>query len=420
MTAEAAGAGPIDAAASLISGRRPDISAVLDDIYNQPQWEKHLFYPVPRGSYWRLLQRFYQRPWNNIGHRNGSPPGGNHTKPAERAVLEWSADLLLGLRGGDWWGNLTNGGTGGNRAGLLAARDRFPVHPYGLTTAVCYYTEAEHYSVPKLLHELCIPGILVHARPDGTMDYQHLAEVAQPGVPAIVICTIGTTTTEAVTDPRQVSAVLDACGVPERHLHGDGALSIIPMALSGLLDTDLLDSASYSGHKFLGVLQPTGVVVGRHYTQRREQHIAYINTVDDSPAGSIDGIPPLAMWVVIASEGNDGLREIAEDCRLLAAHLTARLNSIGWPAWRFDHAFTVNFPEPPLSILHSWPVYRDNRGQAHLICMPGVTRAYLDAFVDAMLRALHAEVTAISRQPTTSALARPVLPAIEQADRLAG
>ena len=377
----------LDAAASLLGGRHPDIDAVLDGIYQQPQWDRHLFYPVPRGIFDRLA-RFRRRPWNNIGHRKGSPPGGNHTKAAERAVLEWAAGLLLKLDGDDWWGNLTTGGTGGNRAGLLAGRDSFPRNPHGLTTAVCYYAESDHYSIPHLLHELCIPSVLVHAQSDGTMDYDHLAEVLQPGQPAIVVCTIGTTTTEAVTDARRVLQVLDAAGAHQRYLHGDGALSAIPMALSDLLPADSFDSISVSGSKFLGVLEPTGIVVGRHYTQRREQHIAYINTVADSPVGSIDGVPALAMWLVIATEGNSGLRKLADDARRLAAYLTARLTRIGWPAWRFEHAFTVVFPEPPPTVLQEWPVYRDSDGQCHLICMPGVTRAHVDAFVDALQAAL--------------------------------
>jgi histidine decarboxylase len=381
--------GWLDEAASLIGDRPVDVQAVLDGLFQQPRWERHLFYPVPRGGDFQALARFADLPWNNIGHRLGNPPGGNHTKPAERAVLAWAANLMFGLRGeGEWWGNLTTGGTGGNRAGLLAARDRFPAAT-GLTRAVCYHSESDHYSIPKLLHELGIPAVTVRARPDGEMDYEDLYARMRPEAPAIVNITAGTTTTEAVTDPQKVAAVLDAADVTERHLHCDGALSAIPLALDGLLDTGPVHTIATSGHKFLGVRQPTGFVIGRRLARRREQHVAYINTADDSPAGSIDGFSALAMWLTVATLGNDGLRRQARESRAVAQYLTEHLNEIGVPAWRHAHAFTVVFPEPPARILQDWPVYRDHDGQCHLVCMPGVTRQHVDGYVHAVRAALH-------------------------------
>lgn len=377
--------GSLDDAASLISGRSVDVDAVLARLYDQPRWDRHLFYPVPRAGDFSALARFFARPWNNIGHRMGNPPGGNHTKPAERAVLAWAADLFFGLRTeGSWWGNVTTGGTGGNRAGLLAGRDAFAA------TAVGYYADSDHYSIPKLMHELSIPAVAVRSRPDGEMDYDDLYDRLRPGSPAIVNITAGTTTTEAVTDPGKVSAVLDAAGITDRHLHCDGALSGIPLVLDGLLETGPLHSVAASGHKFLGVRQPTGFVVGRRLTQRREQHIAYINTIDDSPAGSIDGLPVLAMWYVIATRGNKGLLAWAHEARETAAYLCDQLVRLGVPAWRHPHAFTVVFPEPPAPVLRDWPVYRDQDGGCHLVCMPGVTRQSVDAFVAALAEALPA------------------------------
>lgn len=400
--------GWLERAASLISGRPADIPAVLDALYEQPRWDRHLFYPVPRGGDFRQLARFADLPWNNIGHRLGNPPGGNHTKPAERAVLAWAADLLFGLRDdSQWWGSLTTGGTGGNRAGLLAARDTFPTSEAGLTSAVCYYAESDHYSIPKLLHELCIPAVAVRARPDGEMDYEDLYARLRPHKPAIVNITAGTTTTEAVTDPQKVAAVLDAAAITDRHLHCDGALSAIPLALDGLLDTGPVHTIATSGHKFLGVRQPTGFVVGRRLARRREQHIAYINTIDDSPAGSIDGLPALAMWLTIATRGNDGLREQAQQARAVAQYLTDKLNTLGVPAWRHAHAFTVVFPEPPAPLLQDWPVYRDHDGRCHLVCMPGVTHQHIDHYVDALAAALNPGRVPRPRQATHDNHANP-------------
>ncbi|AGL13790.1 pyridoxal-dependent decarboxylase [Actinoplanes sp. N902-109] len=377
----------LDEAASLISGHPVDVDAVLAATLAQRDAEagRHMFFPTgPTGDF-RALRPLQDVLWNNIGSAASNPPGGNHTKSLERALLAWAADLF-DLPADDWWGNATTGGTAGNRAGLLTARDRFPRTPHGVTTAVAYYSAAAHYSVPKMLHELNIPAVRVGVDTYGEMDYDHLASVLRPEAPAIVVVTAGTTMTEAVDDPRRVTAVLDASGIVDRYLHCDGALSAIPLALDKELTTEGVDSISLSGYKFLGTPRVCGLVVGRNATRRRTQHISYIAAIDDTPVGSIDGLPIAMMWYAVATAGNEGLRNQAHAARRLAAYASSSLNAIGWPAWRHPWAFTVVFPTPPLSIQQTWPLATDATGQSHLVCMPRTSKDQVDAFVEAMAR----------------------------------
>jgi histidine decarboxylase len=374
----------LDEAASLLSGKPVDLEAVLDGLLAQraAQLERHFFYPVATDIDFRPLADFYAKIWNNIGSRHSSPPGGNHTKAAERAVLAWAA-ALFDFPDAGWWGNITTGGTAGNRAGLLAARDLLPAG------AVTYYSAGAHYSVPKILHELAMPAVQVYTDQYGEMIYDHLAEVLDPTHPAIVNATAGTTMTEAVDDVARINTILDVAGTADRYVHVDAALSGIPLALDGNLWTEGVHSIAISGYKFLGVTHIGGMVLGRRTAHRRERHIPYIASMDDSPNGSIDGLPALMMWYAVALHGNDGLRARAHAARRLAEYAADRLNQISWPAWRHPHAFTVVFPTPPAAIRQDWPIASDADGWSHLICMPGVTRAQVDAFVDAMTSVLH-------------------------------
>ncbi|WP_067494387.1 pyridoxal-dependent decarboxylase [Actinoplanes sp. TFC3] len=375
----------LDKAASLISGHPVNVDEVLGATLAQreEEAERHMFFPTGPVGDFAALRPFQEVLWNNIGSAGSNPPGGNHTKSLERALLEWAANLF-DLPADDWWGNATTGGTAGNRAGLLTARDRFPRTPYGMTTAVAYYSAAAHYSVPKMLHELNIPAVRVHTDAYGELDYEHLARSIRPDASAIVTVTAGTTMTEAVDDPRRVHEVLDAAGVPGRYVHCDGALSAIPLALDMELITEGVDSVSLSGYKFLGTPRVCGLVVGRNAASRRSQHVSYIASIDDTPVGSIDGLPIAMMWYTVATHGNEGLRDQAYAARQLASYAENRLNAVGWPAWRHPWAFTVVFPTPPASIQQRWPLATDANGQSHLVCMPRTTKEQVDAFVAEM------------------------------------
>jgi histidine decarboxylase len=320
------------------------------------------------------LARFFTTLFNNVGDPWSDPAGEAHTKRFEREVLDWFG-RLFDVPEGEHWGYVTSGGTEGNLAALHSARNRHP-------RAVAYYSAAAHYSISKSLQVLGIPAVEVAADVHGEMDYHDLSRlVAQHRhLPAIVIATAGTTVTEAIDDTDRIDAVLRSHGVLRRHLHVDGALAGLPLALDGRLRLAApVDSIAISGHKFLATPIPCGLVLTRGGGRQHGRLIQYTATLDTTITGSRCGQAALLLWYAIQRFGREGLHARAQRARELAAYATDRLNGVGWPAWRHEHAFTVVFPTPP-GLSERWTLSTTD-GVSHIICMPGISRRQIDAFV---------------------------------------
>jgi histidine decarboxylase len=325
---------------------------------------------------------FFRYLLNNVGDPFVDGAGRAHTKDLEREVIAFFADLFRAPPH-DRWGYVTTGGTDGNQYGLHLARS---VHPDGLV----YYSEAAHYSIPKLVERLRMPAVRIRADPHGEMDYRDLRSALRPHRhrPAIVVASVGTTMTEAVDDVATIDRVLRAMAVRDTFVHADAALAGIPLALiepdrrPGFDLADGADSIAVSGHKFVGSPFPCGVLLTRRTLRDRVgRPVDYIASVDSTLAGSRSGHAPLLLWHAVRRLGVDGFRARAERSRELAGYAVSRLNAIGWGAWRHPYAFTVVLPTPPATVTDRWTLATSG-GVSHIVCMPGVTRVQIDGFVD--------------------------------------
>jgi histidine decarboxylase len=125
---------------------------------------------------------------------------------------------------------------------------------------------------------------------------------------------------------------------------------------------------------------PVVLLTRRTLRERVGRPVDYIGSVDSTIAGSRSGHAPLVLWYAICRQGVDGLRARADASRELADYAVRRLRAIGMSAWRHPSAFTVVLPAPPPEIADRW-MLATSGGMSHIICMPGVTRAQIDAFV---------------------------------------
>jgi len=385
----------LDAAATLGSSDL-DVNSFLEALHRRHRATRSIDvgFPVATDIDYSRVEELADGFWNNVGDPHTDPQGGNHTKSAERALLDWAGELF-GFPADDRWGYVTTGGTEGNHAALHAARNSFPVDARGRTTAVGYYSAAAHYSVPKIFEFLGVPAFRVCADETGEMDYDHLARLValRANRPAIVAATVGTTMTEAVDDVDRIAGLLRAMGVRDRYLHVDAALSGIPLALDDALSLARADSVAVSGYKFFGTRRICGLVIGRRLDRRPGLHIAYTATPDTTLTGSRDGLGALQMWYAVAVLGNNGHRARAAAARDLATYAAKRLTEVGWPAWRHPWAMTVVFATPPPAVIEKWKLANAD-GISHFMCMPGRTYWQVEAFV--------ADVVSAARKATST------------------
>ncbi|WKU05632.1 histidine decarboxylase [Micromonospora sp. HUAS LYJ1] len=372
--------GALDLADAADLSRTPvDVTAVLDHLAAEADTTAPTCIGFPGAvdlDHREVMARLGHRLWNNIGDPTDTT-GTPHTRILEQAVITWLADTLT-MPVDDRWGYVTTGGTEGNLSALHTAHRRLP-------TARIYYSTAAHYSIPKIVEMLGARGVLVDAGRDGEMDYDHLATQVHRHRrwPAIVVATAGTTMTEAVDDTTHIHTILDHHQVPGRHVHVDAALSGIPLALDGRLrldDDSRIGSITVSGHKFLGVPTPCGVVLIRNSLRRDSTQVTYTATLDSTVTGSRCGLAAALLWHAIATHGREGHRWRVSQARHLAAYTVDQLTTAGWPAWRHPHAFTVVLPTPPAPVRAKWLLATDT-DVSHLICMPGITHRQIDAFV---------------------------------------
>lgn len=315
---------------------------------------------------------------NNVGDPDIDPTYPGHAKDLERDVVTFFGDLFRAPP--DRFGYVTSGGSESNLYALYLARSRYP-------DGLVLHSAAAHYSVAKAAHLLAMPTAVVGTLPNGEIDYDDLRVHAAThrDRPVIVVACIGTTMTEAVDDVHRIHQVLDDVGVTYRYVHSDAALAGIPLALTprrpGFDLADGADSIAVSGHKFLGTPTPCGVVVARrHHADHLAHMVAYTGSPDSTITGSRSGHAALMLWWAIHHHGTADLQARAEQGRQLAAYACDRLQRTGWTAWRNPHALTVMLRPLPPELSARWPLATAD-GWSHLICMPGITREQIDAFI---------------------------------------
>lgn len=350
----------------------------LDELFDRFRagGERLLGYPADTGFDFSPLYRFLSLHLNNLGDPFRPRGTGHHTHELEREVVTQFATWAR-APAGDVWGYVTSGSTEGNLHGLLLARELFP-------EAVVYHSADSHYSVTKAARLLRVGSCVVRSSSDGCLDLEHFTDEVRrhAGRPAIVVANIGTTMKGAIDDLHGVVAALDSCGVSERYIHADAALSglLLPF-LDNAPPWDFAagaDSISVSGHKMLGCPFPCGVSLARASNVAGiGREVAYTASLDTTISGSRNAFAPLFLWYALRVLGEGGFRERARRCLELAEYARGKLVAAGANAWRHPHANTVVFDRPADAVVRKWCLATEGR-LAHIVAMPQVTREQID------------------------------------------
>jgi histidine decarboxylase len=338
----------------------------------------YIGYPASGDFDYSELYPFLNYNLNNVGDPMMDAHVDMHTKTFEREVLHFFADLFHAPQN-NWWGYVTNGGSEGNLYSLYLARELYP-------NAMVYYSEATHYSIQKNIHLLGMSSISIRCNEKGEMDYNDFKETIQMyrHQPAIIVANIGTTMFEAKDDVTVIRNILKSYAIKNHYIHCDAALAGTYLALLNEGGFDFrfgADSIAISGHKFIGSPIPCGIVlVKKSNRDRIGRAVSYIGNIDTTITGSRNSITPLFLWYAINKLGKNGFLKRAIESLRVAEYAVEKLNSIGIAAWKNPNALTVIFPSPSNAICNKWQLASEN-GMSHLICMPGITKEQIDAFV---------------------------------------
>jgi len=298
-----------------------------------------------------------------------------------------------------WWGYLSSSTTGAIRHAITTARALLPRRRWR-GGPILYASASAHPCVAKIAQELRLPMIPVPSR-HGRMDLSELAGWVHPRRPAILLATIGTTMAEGIDDVAGARRILHDMGAAGVWVHGDAALSGMPLALDpdppagARLDDEVLDSLSVSGHKFPGTKTPSAWLTMRTEALDGAPRLAYSGDWLRTAEGCRSGHDALRWHYVLDTLGADGHRRRAERARHSAARLTERLCALGGVASRYPHAFTVVFADPPARLVAKYGLATQpvpgvpHRLIGHVVTVPGVQEWVLDEFVDDMRREWH-------------------------------
>ena len=347
-----------------------------------------LGYPCTREFDYSPLYPFLSMPLNNVGDPFIDSRYHLNTHEYEREVIAFFTELLHAKE--ETWGYVTNGGTEGNMYGIYLAREIYP-------DALLYYSEATHYSVPKILRMLHARNIMVKSQSNGEIDYQDLAETIRihRDIPAIIFANIGTTMTGAVDNLDKIKLIIKDLAITQFYIHCDAALGgmILPFVDKPQpfdFSADV-DSISISGHKMIGSPIPCGLALAKKtHVDRISRSVEYIGTLDTTVTGSRNAITPLFLWYAIHSKGKSGFKEICQHCITIADYAIKRFADCGIKAWRNPNSITVVFPRQKEAVLAKWQIATQNE-LAHIITMPHVKTSHIDRFINDISQAKNKE-----------------------------
>jgi histidine decarboxylase len=360
---------------------QPDLQQRLNEFlqFLQVEAEHFLGYPCTRRFDYTPLYPFLGLPMNNLGDPFVESRYHLNSHEYEREVVRYFAGLTH-ANPDEIWGYVTNGGTEGNMYGIYIARETFP-------DGLVYYSEATHYSVPKILRIVHARNIMIKSQKNGEIDYQDLAETIRihRDVPPIIFANIGTTMTGAVDNIDKIKQIMQDNAIPRYYIHCDAALSgmILPFVKHPQpFDFNAgIDSISISGHKMIGSPIPCGLALARKkHVDRIARAIEYVGTLDTTVTGSRNAITPLFLWYAIHTKGSDGFREIIHYCLNMAKYAVKLFRKAGIPAWRNKNSITVVFPKCSESILDKWQL-ASQYNIAHVITMPHVETRHIDNLI---------------------------------------
>ena len=378
--------------------------------------EQQLGYPISQisnqGIDFSPLSRFRGYAINNVGGPSTSSQMQSNTHDFELGVLRWFCELWE-LDEEEMWGYISTGGTESNLQGLFVARECFP-------DGILYTSDQTHFSVYKAATLLKLQTIIIGTSEKGEIIYDELQRQLEQNVDhsAILNVNYGTTMFGAIDKPELVVDCLHRAGYSDKrfYIHVDAALSgiYVPLIKNGAPILSFrklpISSSAISGHKFLGLPFPAGVIIiRRKFVENLGKDIEYIFTKDLTLTCSRNGHAALYFWYMLCQLGTSQVLKDAERCIEHAKRLTAKLQMNNINAWVNPFSITVVFERPQeIDFVKSWQLACQGR-YCHVVIMPHLKWDTLETFADELIhcinhQTLSSPVAALREKPSAQAI----------------
>lgn len=208
----------------------------------------------------------------------------------------------------DEFGYITYGGTEANFASIWWHRNYLFKKCGNMPTIIT--SQNSHYSIKKIANQLNIKLEFISAN-NKEIDYIHLEDIIKNiNTPIIFSANCGTTIDGAIDNVILIKELLEKYKSSLYKIHLDGAIyGLFVPYLEQFQNIysifDYVDSLSFSGHKFLGAYNISGVALTRaSYINEvfygEETKIGYVqNAIDLTSSGSRQGLFSLELYLLL-------------------------------------------------------------------------------------------------------------------------
>lgn len=333
---------------------------------------------------YRKLLKILNSPVNNLGDPFSPGLCGLNTFKLEKFVIEAFAKLY-GLEPDDCWGYVTSSGSESNLKGLSVGRDLYP-------EAICYFSEATHYSVRSACELMRLPYKILKCDLKGEIVYGEME--FDTSKPILLVANAGATMTGAIDNVRRIRRILKKTH-QKYYIHVDAALSgLQDRFIKGHTRFDFgvgADSICVSGHKALGIPIPCSVFITKKSLLKESDSIDYIKSPHNTIFGSRSGFSVALLYQEIR-RGWKRIKKLAKECIDNAEYLQILLDQIGIENHRFPSSNIVFMKRLPERIITEWQL-ASNAEWSHVCCMGHVDISTLYRFVDGVKGALNVQRT---------------------------
>ena len=236
---------------------------------------------------------------------------------------------------------------------------------------------------------------MIDADEMGRMNVISFEKQVDKSRPVLLILTLGTTFKGACDDLEAFNKAIDRINPPGAFRYVDAALfgGFLPYIKPHLIDATLLqyDAISISGHKFLGLDDPSGLFLCRRsifdIINQNDDHITYLGDTLPTLTCSRSGLAPLKWWWKLTHISRKEFETQVEKMMKTTNFLQLGLSLNCCKSYRNANSNIVFFKRPSKTICQKYSLalgYDSALGGdlAHIVVMQHVTNDIIQCFLN--------------------------------------